>query len=57
MKGCFKGWVAPSIVTCLSCMASIKAAWVLGVVRFNSSANIMLPKSGPATKRVLPSGE
>jgi hypothetical protein len=41
------GWVMPSMVTARSCMAWSSAAWVLGGVRFTSSATRMSVKTGP----------
>ncbi len=42
----------PPAVTCFSCMASSRAAWVLGGVRLISSASTTLAKIGPFRKRV-----
>ena len=38
-------------VTCFSCIACSRAAWVLGGVRLISSARMMLPKIGPLINR------
>ena len=35
------GWVVPSIVTCDSCIASRRAAWVLAGARLISSASTL----------------
>ena len=41
MKGSGSGYIFPSTVTCVSAMASSRAACVLGDVRFSSSASII----------------
>ena len=47
MKGAGSGMVVPSMVTCLSCIASRSADCVFGEARFISSARMMFPKMGP----------
>ena len=49
--------VWPETVTCFSCMASSRAAWVFGGVRLISSARMRLAKMGPRenSKRRVPS--
>ena len=49
-KGCGSGWDTPSTLTCASCMASSRAAWVLGGVRLISSARRTLVNTGPGRK-------
>ena len=48
-EGFVKSACSPETVTCFSCMASRRAAWVLGGVRLISSARRRLAKMGPGT--------
>ncbi len=50
-NGSGRAWRRPPAVTWRSCIASSKAAWVLGGVRLISSARTRLAKIGPCTKR------
>ena len=47
-KGSGSAMVTPSMVACLSCIASKRADWVLGVARFISSAKTICENMGPA---------
>ena len=47
MNGRARWWVAPSIVTCTSCMHSSSADWVLGLARLISSTSTRLANTGP----------
>src|SRR3989475_4875119 len=50
-NGAGKGWVCPAAVTWCSCIAWSSAAWVLGGVRFTSSASTIFANTGPRTNR------
>ena len=53
-KGSGSFLVSPSALTWPSPMASRRAAWVLGGVRFISSASSRLVKTGPGRKTISP---
>src|SRR5213595_3573238 len=50
-NGAGRGWVWPAAVTWCSCIAWSSAAWVLGGVRFTSSASTIFANTGPRTNR------
>ena len=53
-NGRSRTWVAPSTVTCVSCIASSSADCVFGDARLISSTRTTFAKTGPGRKRNVP---